>query len=95
MSLDELRSPGGSRVTLPFCYRWRPHPSRKELTCRQTPGGKVWRQDGEVMAVKLDNTASSADPAEEVPFSDWRTRDRRHTPSAKAIEVAKQGRLFA
>ena len=35
------------------------------------------------------------DRAEEVPFSDWRTRDRRHTPSAKAIEVAKQGRLFA
>ena len=23
----------------------------------------MWRQDGEVMAVKLDNTASSADPA--------------------------------
>ena len=50
-------------MTLPSCYRWRPHPSRKELTCRQTPRGKVWRQDGMIAEVDLQNTASSADPA--------------------------------
>ena len=31
---------------------------------------------------------------EEVPFLDWKTRDRRYKPRARAVEAARQGRLF-
>ncbi len=56
------QSSGVIILTLPFCYRWRPA-YQEELTCDVTADGTVRRRDGEVVAVVLNNTASSADPA--------------------------------